>query len=564
MSVFSSLDRPRSCGPDRLGPDPRDRGRSHRPSRSRPSLPLRRRQSGPGAGGALHVRGLLELSAGRHRAGAPHRRAAGAGPRSSRSASMSTTGTTRAGATGSRRAWPRSDRTPTRPSWRDRADLHAADGRQRRPTVRRPRRARRLSRLPRPSPSRGRGDGRCRGGARGAGVAADRRAPLDQAGLEGGGLARDHRGRARLRRAAAARTPAQRLAHAAVVRTFDKIGTAEQRRRLLRHTPRHARPRLAARARSRPSSSSRMSQPASHRRGRRVEPRPGRLRSLDSRRSVRRADEFRLRRSRHDDSGRAEPHETRREEGAGHRQQQGHRPRHRGAPRAGRRGRRHQLQQRSEGRGRGAGRGAGARPPRRRAQGATRRTSTRCASWWRRASAALGGLDILVNNAGIEKHAAFWDVTEADFDAVLDVNLKGVFFATQAFVRACRRSGRGGKVINISSVHEELAFPNFAAYCASKGGMRMLTRTLAVELGPLGITDQQHRARRDRDADQREAAERSGQAAGADPPDSARPPRQARRRRRPRRVPRVIRQRLRHRLDLLRRRRADRVLSGEQ
>jgi len=105
-----------------------------------------------------------------------------------------------------------------------------------------------------------------------------------------------------------------------------------------------------------------------------------------------------------------------------------------------------------------------------------------------KASDALGGLDVLVNNAGIEKHAAFWDVTEADFDAVLDVNLKGVFFAAQAFVTQCKAAGRPGKIINISSVHEELAFPNFAAYCASKGGVRMLTRTLAVELGTLGIT----------------------------------------------------------------------------
>jgi glucose 1-dehydrogenase len=101
---------------------------------------------------------------------------------------------------------------------------------------------------------------------------------------------------------------------------------------------------------------------------------------------------------------------------------------------------------------------------------------------------ALGGLDVLVNNAGIEKHAAFADVTEADFDAVVDVNLKGVFFATQAFVQACQRDKRPGKIVNISSVHEDLAFPNFAAYCASKGGLRMLARTLAVELGPLGIT----------------------------------------------------------------------------
>jgi glucose 1-dehydrogenase len=101
---------------------------------------------------------------------------------------------------------------------------------------------------------------------------------------------------------------------------------------------------------------------------------------------------------------------------------------------------------------------------------------------------AFGGLDVLVNNAGIETHAAFWDVTEQDFDRILNVNLKGVFFASQAFVRKLRAEKRPGKIINISSVHEELAFPNFAAYCASKGGLRMLTRNLAVELGPLGIT----------------------------------------------------------------------------
>jgi glucose 1-dehydrogenase len=101
---------------------------------------------------------------------------------------------------------------------------------------------------------------------------------------------------------------------------------------------------------------------------------------------------------------------------------------------------------------------------------------------------AFGSLDILVNNAGVEKHAPFWDVTEKEYDAVLDVNLKGVFFATQAFVRHLRQTGRAGRVINISSVHEELPFPNFAAYCASKGGLKMLTRNLAVELGPLGIS----------------------------------------------------------------------------
>ncbi|OUC14139.1 MAG: sugar dehydrogenase [Alkalinema sp. CACIAM 70d] len=102
--------------------------------------------------------------------------------------------------------------------------------------------------------------------------------------------------------------------------------------------------------------------------------------------------------------------------------------------------------------------------------------------------AHFGKLDILVNNAGIEKHAPFWEVTEADYDTVLNVNLKGVFFATQAFVQHLVATQRPGKIINISSVHEDLPFPNFAAYCVSKGGMKMLTRNLAVELGPLGIT----------------------------------------------------------------------------
>jgi glucose 1-dehydrogenase len=100
----------------------------------------------------------------------------------------------------------------------------------------------------------------------------------------------------------------------------------------------------------------------------------------------------------------------------------------------------------------------------------------------------MGRLDVLINNAGIEKHAPFWDATEQDFDRVLDVNLKGVFFATQAFVQYLRGVKRGGRIVNISSVHEELPFPNFAAYCASKGALKMLTRTLGVELGPLGIS----------------------------------------------------------------------------
>jgi glucose 1-dehydrogenase len=100
----------------------------------------------------------------------------------------------------------------------------------------------------------------------------------------------------------------------------------------------------------------------------------------------------------------------------------------------------------------------------------------------------FGKLDILVNNAGLERRADFWDVTEADYDAVLNVNLKGLFFLTQAFVRHRMQAKAGGKVINISSVHEELPFPHFSSYCASKGGVKMLTRNLSIELAPLGIT----------------------------------------------------------------------------
>ncbi len=100
----------------------------------------------------------------------------------------------------------------------------------------------------------------------------------------------------------------------------------------------------------------------------------------------------------------------------------------------------------------------------------------------------FGQLDILVNNAGLERHAPFWEVTEADYDLVMDTNLKGSFFAVQEFVKYLLENKRTGKIINISSVHEDLPFPNFAPYCLSKGGMKMMARNLAVELGAYGIT----------------------------------------------------------------------------
>jgi glucose 1-dehydrogenase len=102
--------------------------------------------------------------------------------------------------------------------------------------------------------------------------------------------------------------------------------------------------------------------------------------------------------------------------------------------------------------------------------------------------AGLGRIDILVNNAGVEKNASFWDVAEKDYDLVLNTNLKGPFFTTQAFVKHLQSRKAGGKVINISSVHEELPFPHFTSYCASKGGLKMMMRNLSIELAPLGIT----------------------------------------------------------------------------
>lgn len=99
----------------------------------------------------------------------------------------------------------------------------------------------------------------------------------------------------------------------------------------------------------------------------------------------------------------------------------------------------------------------------------------------------FGQVDILVNNAGVERHAPFWEVTEKDYDFVMNVNVKGAFFGSQAMAKHLIETKRRGKIINISSVHEDLPFPNFTAYCVSKGGIKMLTRNLGVELGQFGI-----------------------------------------------------------------------------
>jgi glucose 1-dehydrogenase len=101
---------------------------------------------------------------------------------------------------------------------------------------------------------------------------------------------------------------------------------------------------------------------------------------------------------------------------------------------------------------------------------------------------AFGRLDIVVNNAGIEKKIAFIDYPLDEVRKILDVNLVGPFLVSQAAARQMIKQGHGGRIINISSVHEDLPMPLNAPYCVSKGGLRMLMRTIAVELAKDRIT----------------------------------------------------------------------------
>ena len=103
------------------------------------------------------------------------------------------------------------------------------------------------------------------------------------------------------------------------------------------------------------------------------------------------------------------------------------------------------------------------------------------------AVARLGRVDIMVNNAGIETRTSVLEPTEAQYDKVLDINLKSAFFGTQIAAKQMIKQGGGGRIINITSVHEDWPMPGNTAYCLSKGGMRMLTRTAGLELAAHNI-----------------------------------------------------------------------------
>ncbi|MCO5125101.1 MAG: SDR family oxidoreductase [Rhizobacter sp.] len=100
--------------------------------------------------------------------------------------------------------------------------------------------------------------------------------------------------------------------------------------------------------------------------------------------------------------------------------------------------------------------------------------------------AAFGRVDVLVNNAGIFKAADFLEITEADWDAVIGVNLKGAFLVAQAVARAMAAQG-GGAIVHMSSVNAVMAIPSIASYNVSKGGINQLTRVMALALADRGI-----------------------------------------------------------------------------
>jgi NAD(P)-dependent dehydrogenase (short-subunit alcohol dehydrogenase family) len=105
-----------------------------------------------------------------------------------------------------------------------------------------------------------------------------------------------------------------------------------------------------------------------------------------------------------------------------------------------------------------------------------------------RAARELGRVDGMVANAGVGLGKTFLDTTEDDLDRVFAVNLKGVFFCGQAAARAMIAGGRGGRIVNVASTYAEVTAPERTAYSASKGAVRMLTKAMALDLAPHGIT----------------------------------------------------------------------------
>jgi NAD(P)-dependent dehydrogenase (short-subunit alcohol dehydrogenase family) len=106
---------------------------------------------------------------------------------------------------------------------------------------------------------------------------------------------------------------------------------------------------------------------------------------------------------------------------------------------------------------------------------------------FRKALETFPRLDILVNNAGVQTWKPLLDLTEAEWDRTIDINLKGCFLCTQRAARHMRELG-GGRIVNIGSGCNKVAFPNLVDYTASKGGIEMLTKSAAVELGRFQIT----------------------------------------------------------------------------
>ncbi len=114
------------------------------------------------------------------------------------------------------------------------------------------------------------------------------------------------------------------------------------------------------------------------------------------------------------------------------------------------------------------------------------RSRSQVAAMFEQVIAAFGRLDLLVNNAGVQTWKPLLDVTEEEWDLVIDTNLKGCFLCTQQAARYMKEHG-GGAIVNLGSGCNKLAFPHLVAYTASKGGIEMLTKEAAVELGPYGI-----------------------------------------------------------------------------